>query len=68
MRGSKKWAPLLGLALGFPGTAFVSAYACKALVDHGALSRGAGFFLFFSLVLGLLTGMVVYAFGPERWK
>lgn len=66
MRWPSKWAPLLGLALGFPGTILTSAYVCKALVDQGVFSERVGFFLFFSLAFVLLLAMVSYALSPKK--
>ncbi|PIK14339.1 hypothetical protein [Halobacteriovorax sp. JY17] len=58
----KKWVQVTGLALSFPSTILVSAWAMKILVEKDYLSKTAGVLIFLAIIFNTIYLMVYYAF------
>ncbi len=58
----KKWVQVTGLALSFPSTILVAAYAMKVLVEKGYLGKTTGVLIFLAIIFNTIYLMVYYAF------
>jgi ABC-type multidrug transport system permease subunit len=61
-----KWVKLVGLALSFPSTIFVSAYLSMSLHQAGYLSKIQSVLLFLAVVLNSLFMIVYYAYKKNK--
>ena len=57
----KKWMQVTGLALSFPSTILISAWAMKHLVDNNYISKTVGIIIFLAIICNTIYLMVYYA-------
>lgn len=61
MRLDPKWAKIVGIALSFPSTIFISAWGSMHLHDLGFITKTQAVLIFLGLVCNVLFLMVYYA-------
>jgi uncharacterized membrane protein len=58
----KKWHQIMALALSFPSTIFLTAWAMKELTERGVISKLVGVVVFLAILCNTLFLMVYYAY------
>jgi hypothetical protein len=58
----RKWLQILGIALSFPSTIFITAWGTMQLTKLHILTQAQGVFLFLGIIGGMLFLMVYYAY------
>lgn len=58
----RKWHHIMGLALSFPSTIFLSAWGIKELTEREVISKTIGVVVFLAILCNTLFLMVYYAY------
>lgn len=61
-RMNRKWLQIMGIAVSFPSTIFITAWGSMQLAKMNILSQTQAVFLFLSIICGMLFLMVYYAY------
>ncbi len=62
----QRWIKITALAMSFPSTIFIAAYASMELTKRGHLSQLQGILLFLGIILNTLFLMVYYAYKKKN--